>query len=509
MASNTNTTTNTPLHKALRLATAPLVTAGVFSFASNIMYLALPIFMTQVYSRVLSSESQETLWVLTIGAIAAFMVSAVLEYLRARVLINFGVVFDERISGAVFVTLFDAIVRGDPSARAQGLRDVDTVRQTVTGSGATILFDLPFMPIYLGLLFVIDPFVGGLTLVGGLILLSLALLQDRFTRRRLKESNDAALQSYTFTDASLRNGEVVRALGMLPSLGRLWKRFRRITIEDSAAASQAAGLCAAATKAVRMSIQILIIALGAYLVLQHKIGPAVLYANMILASRALAPIERAVGSWNSMIGGYQAYERLSKLLQSYEPSQPKTQLPRPLGALTVEGMSYAVPRPNQPLLLNGVSFAVLPGETVGVVGPSGAGKSTLARLLVGVWKPVIGHIRLDGADVFTWDRAAFGRFVGYLPQDVELFSGTVRDNIARFRFDAEDAAVIDAAMMAGAHELILTLPKGYDTDLGRAGSCCRPASASASAWRAPCSAVPPSSSSTSPTPVSIRKARPL
>lgn len=460
---------DTPLTRTLRLGVRPVMYAGLFSFVTNILYLALPLYTMQVYDRVMSSRSHETLFVLTFGVLAVFVVSGVIDNLRARILINYGRLFDERTSGQVFSVLFEAVVRGDTSARSQALRDLDTLRQTLTGPAVSVLFDLPWIPIFSGLLFIIDPMIGLVTFVGGVVLLGLAIAQDRGTRTGLQEANTAALQSYAFTDTALRNGEVVRALGMLPSLGRQWTRFRITTIDRSAIASEQASVYSNIIRAMRMSIQVLVVGIGALLIIDGKISGGILFANMILSARALAPIERVVGTWSSLIGGTQAYNRLQKLLTTWEAPGPATLLPRPSGALSVEGVSYA-PRGAQSLILQGVSFALQPGETLGIVGASGAGKSTLTRLLVGVWKPNSGAVRLDGADVHQWDRDSFGRYVGYLPQDIELFSGTIRDNIARFRPDATDEEVVQAAQLAGAHELILRQPKGYDTELDDGGA---------------------------------------
>lgn len=458
-----------PLVKALRLGGTAIGFAAVFSLVSNLLYLALPLYTLQVYDRVLSSQSNATLFVLTFGALGVFVVSAVIDHYRAKVLINYGVVFDERTAQPVYQVLFDAVVRRDAPARAQALRDLDSFRQTITGQAVGVLFDVPWIPIFMGILFVIDPMIGVVTMLGGAVLLGLAVLQDRATRQRLKDANDSALQSYAFTEATLRNAEVVRALGMLPDLGVQWSAYRSDTIDKSAVASDWASIYSNAIRMMRMAIQILVVGIGAYLIINGKIGPGVLFANMILSARALAPIERVVASWNGLIAGQQAYDRLTRLLQSYEPPTPSTLLPRPNGRLSVEGVAFVM-RPSGAFVLNGVGFQVEAGETVGIVGPSGAGKSTLTRLLVGVWKPYAGSVRLDGADVFSWDRAQFGRHVGYLPQDIELFAGTVRANIGRFRPDASDEQVIKAAQLAGAHEMILRLPNGYDTDLGEGGA---------------------------------------
>jgi PrtD family type I secretion system ABC transporter len=458
-----------PLTKAFKLGLASFAFAGVFSLVSNLLYLALPIYTMQIYDRVLSGQSQATLLVLSFGCLGAFAVSGLIDHFRARVLINFGIIFDERTAGPVFSTLFDAVVRRDVTARAQSLRDLDNLRQVITGQAISVLFDLPWIPIFLGVLFLIDPLVSVVTFAGGLVLLVLAILQDRGSRPALKEANDAALQSYAFTEAALRNGEVVRALGMLPSIGDQWARYRTTTMERSARASERASVYGNAIRVVSMGMQVVIVGLGAWLVITGKIGPGVLFANMILGARALQPIQRVVGSWSSLVSGQQAYDRLARLLDQYEAPGPVTLLPRPSGLLSVENVSFA-PRGAASLVLNGVSFQVGAGETLGIVGPSGAGKSTLTRLLVGVWKPGGGVVRLDGADVYQWERASFGGYAGYLPQDIELFSGTVRANIARFRADAPDEAVVKAAQLAGAHEMILRLPQGYDTQLGEQAS---------------------------------------
>jgi ATP-binding cassette, subfamily C, bacterial exporter for protease/lipase len=327
---------------------------------------------------------------------------------------------------------------------------------------------VPWIPVFVIALYLIDPWVGILTTVGALVLLVLALVQERMIRPVQKEAGDGQLRSYAFTDAALRNGEVVRAMGMLPTLGGSWAGHRAVAIERGASAAEISNTFTDIIKAVRMGIQVLIIALGAYLILKGKIHQGMLFANMILASRALAPIEKIVASWDPLNNMVRAHGRLMQLLSKAEPSVQATALPRPRGRLTVEGLNFA-PQGAPKLLLANINFSVEPGETLGVIGPSGAGKSTLARMLVGIWRPINGVVRLDGADVFTWDRADFGRHVGYLPQDTELFAGSIRDNIARFRADVSDEEVVRAAQLAGVHELILRLPKGYETEVGDGG----------------------------------------
>jgi ATP-binding cassette subfamily C exporter for protease/lipase len=463
--------TNQPdnvLTRALAEGKKPFAVAAVFSFFSNVLYLAMPLYTFQVYGRVMTSQSEATLWVLTAITVFVFAVSSIIDDYRARILINYGMVIDQRVSGRLFSGLFDEAVRGGGAGRSQALRDLDTFRQTLTGIAAAAFFDVPWIPVFVLVLFFIDPWVGVLTLVGAGVLVWLALAQERAIRPPMREANEAAIRSYSFTEAALRNGEVVRAMGMLPTLGAAWARFRGITIERGADAAEKSNAYADAIKAVRMAIQILIIAIGAWLILRGKLHIGMLFANMILASRALAPIEKIVAAWDPLNKMAQAHGRLMETLQKAEPPSLVTTLPRPKGRLTVEGVNFAPPGAAKLLLVN-LNFAIEPGETLGIVGPSGAGKSTLARLLVGIWRPLNGVVRLDGADVFTWDRSDFGRHIGYLPQDTELFAGSIRQNIARFRSDVTDEQVIRAAQLAGVHELILRTPMGYDSPVGEGG----------------------------------------
>lgn len=465
---NPNKPKDTLLVTALRAGRTPILVAAGFSLVSNLLYLALPIYTNQIYGRVLASHSIATLVVLTVGTIFVFAVSSVIDYYRARVLADFGVVFDRRVSSHVFSALFDGVTRREPNAGSQALRDLDMFRQTMTGQGIGVLFDLPWIPIYLGVLFFIDPLVGVVTFLGGVVLVALAIIQDRMSRAALKQANTSALSSYAFTEQGLRNSEVVRAMGMLPNIGRQWGKDRVDTIARGTEAGHQSEFWGGGIRFVRMLVQILIIAIGAYLIVENKIGAGMLFANMILSSRALAPIERGVATWASIVAASQAYERLNLLLADYTPQADGMTLPRPKGQLTVEGVNFAAPQGNR-LLLTGINFTLPAGEFLGVIGPSGAGKSTMVRLLTGVWKPLNGAIRLDGADVFGWNRSDFGKHVGYLPQDTELFAGTVRDNIARFLPEVEDHEIIAAAEAAGVHDLIVRLPNGYDTELGAGG----------------------------------------
>lgn len=457
-----------PLTRAVKEGYGPLAFAAAFSLVSNLLYLALPLYTFHIYGGVMSSASVPTLLVISFGVLLAFVMSGVVDHYRAKVLINFGVLLDQRVSGHLFAAMFAGGAKGNAQAKSQAMRDLDSFRQMLTGPAFGVVFDLPWMPIFLGILFLIDPMVGAVTLIGAVLLFGIAVLQDKMTRPILRDANEAALKSYGFTDAALRNIEAVRAMGMVESLGGRWAGFRATTMDKSSTASERASYLSNYSKFSRQAIQVLIIAIGAYLVITGKIHSGLLFANMILGARALQPIERLVGSWDPLMNGTRAYDRLMKLFENYQPAKEAMSLPRASGQLSVEGVNFA-PAGASRYVLQGINFRLEPGEMLGVIGPSGAGKSTLSRLLVGIYAASNGTVRLDGADVYTWDRTDFGRNVGYLPQDTELFSGTIRDNIARFRPDVADADVIWAAQAAGVHDLILRLANGYDTDLGDSG----------------------------------------
>lgn len=457
-----------PLTRAVKEGRRPLIYAGVFSLVSNLLYFAMPLYTTHIYGGVLPSGSVPTLLVLTFGVLAAFAMSSIIDHYRSKVLISFGVLLDQRVSAHVFGALFEGAARGMPQARSQALRDLDAFRQMLTGPAFGVLFDLPWMPLFMLVLFVVDPVIGVITFLGALVLLGVALLQDIRTRPLMKEANDAALRSYGFTDQALRNNEVVRAMGLTEPLASRWRVFRQTTMDRSSVASDDASFLSNISRGLRQGIQVLIIAVGAWLVVTGKIHAGLLFANMILGARALQPIDRLVASWDGLMNGARAYERLTAVFDGYQEPRPATALPKAKGLLTVEGVNFAPPGAGR-FVLQALAFRVEPGEMLGVIGPSGAGKSSLARLMVGVWPPTHGAIRLDGADVHAWDRSDFGRNVGYLPQDTELFPGTVRDNIARFRDDITDEMVVAAAQAAGVHAMILRLPQGYETDLGETG----------------------------------------
>src|SRR5262249_42906239 len=351
----------------------------------------------------------------------------------------------------------------------QTLRDFDTYRQFVTGAGIHAIFDMPWAPIYILVIFILHPYLGLFAFVSAIALIGLAVLGQWRIQGPMAESSATASRNYAFTDMSLRNAEVVQAMGMMPGLLQRWDRDRSRALERQVVASDRAASNTSLVRFLRLSMQSLILGLGAYLVIERLITVGAMFAASILLSRALQPVEQIVGTWRNMISARSAFERVKKLLAANPLRDAVLALPRPAGRLSVEGLVYGIPRAPSPIL-RGISLRLNAGEVLGIIGPSGAGKSTLARQIVGVLVPSAGAVRLDGADVSTWPRESLGRYLGYLPPDIELFADTVAANIGRFRTADEDSEVIEAAKLAGVHEMILRLPKGYETNIGDGGA---------------------------------------
>ena len=371
------------------------------------------------------------------------------------------------LSPALFGRAVENTLRGLPY-RTEALRDLATIRTYLGGAGIMALFDAPWMPIYLAFVFLLHPLLGLLAVGGAAILTTLALANHSLTSENLKRANAASTKGYQSAEVAFRNAEVVDGMGMTPALTRRWDAVNTHVLGLQEKASDTAGLINACTKSLRMFLQIAVLGMGAWLVLRQELSPGAIVAASIIMSKALAPVEQAIASWKMTTGARDAWKRLSALFQLPPLHPPSMPLPRPQGSLLLENVIYAPPGARHPVL-RGISLSLAPGEALGIIGPSAAGKSTLARLIVGLAQPQHGFIRLDGADVFAWDRDNFGFYVGYLPQDVELFRGTVRENIARMD-DSDPAHVIDAARMAGVHDMILQLPNGYDTEIGEQGA---------------------------------------
>ncbi|TBW36904.1 type I secretion system permease/ATPase [Azotobacter chroococcum] len=440
---------------------------AVFSGVINLLMLTPAIYMLQVYDRALVSSNATTLLMLTLLTVGLYVLLALLEVVRSSVLIRVGNRLDMMLNQRVFSAAFERNLRRAGGNPAQALQDLSQVRQFLTGSGLFAFFDAPWTPIYLLVIALIHPLLGIVTLIGSLLLVSLAWLTEVSTRKPLTEANQAALASGSFANNSLRNAEVIEAMGMLPALRQRWFSNHLRILDLQTLASDRAAYINGLTRFVRITLQSLILGGGAWLAIQGEITPGMMIACSILSGRALAPVEQVIATWKQLLSSRAAWKRLSALLQEFPARPPAMSLPRPSGRLSVEGAFACAPGSSLPIL-RGVTFGVAPGEALGVIGPSASGKSTLARLLAGIWPVQAGKVRLDGADVFQWNKEELGPWLGYLPQDVELFEGSIAENIARFG-PLDGDAVIQAARQAGVHDMILRLPQGYDTQLSTDG----------------------------------------
>jgi len=441
---------------------------AAFSGVINVMMLTPAVYMLQVYDRALVSRNITTLGMLTLLVVGLFLLMSALEMTRTRVLIRVGNCLDMALNRRIFSAAFERNLSRAGGNPAQALQDLAQVRQFLTGNGLFAFFDAPWTPIYLLVCYLIHPWLGLVTMIGSLVLVGLAYLTEKATQKPLAEANQASLSSASYANNSLRNAEVIEAMGMLPAIGKRWYQGHLRILQMQTLASDRAALISSTGRFVRITLQSVILGTGALLAIEGKITPGMMIACSILTGRALGPVEQVIASWKQLLGCRLAWGRLNDLLQDYPQRPPSMSLQRPMGMLAVENVIAGAPGTNTSIV-RGVSFSLVPGESLGIIGPSASGKSTLARLLVGVWPAQAGKVRLDGADIFTWNKAELGPWLGYLPQDVELFEGTLAENIARFA-EVDSDAVIRAARSSGVHDMILRFPQGYDTRLAADGT---------------------------------------
>jgi PrtD family type I secretion system ABC transporter len=457
------------ISQVLKASRAALISTFIFSGVVNILMLTGSIYMLQVYDRVLTSSSVPTLVALSAIVAVIYVFYGFLEYVRSRILVRIGRRFEETLRARVFNVVAELAMRKQGNAGSQPINDLQTMRQFLGGQGPLAFLDMPWVPVYLFVVFMLHWVIGVASLFAAGAILIIALLSEFRTRKPVQEANQAATKAALLTEEARRNAEAMHALGMRDTMRERWINVQQQAMDQQTLANDAGGSLSAASRVVRLMVQSGILGLGAYLAIYGEISPGGIIAGSIIMSRALAPIELAVQNWQQFLSFRKARERLTRMLEQVPAEIIPMPLPKPSGLLEVENLTVLAPGSDKPLL-QGVTFSVQPGTGLGVIGPTGAGKSTLARALMGLMPTVRGSVRLDGATHDQRSNDEFGKLVGYLPQEVQLFDGTVAENISRFSPNMDPEQVVNAAKMANVHELVMRLPNGYDTQLGENGS---------------------------------------
>jgi ATP-binding cassette subfamily C protein len=458
------------LADALAACRGAFISIGLMSGMSNILMLTGAIFMLEVYDRVLPSRSVPTLVGLVILAAGLYAAQGLLDLIRARILVRIGARLDDALSGRVYETIVRLPLKvGNRADGLQPLRDLDAVRAFLSGAGPNAMFDLPWLPIYLVICFLFHPYIGLAALFGAIVLGIITLLTEIMTREPTRAATRFAMARQSLAETSRRNAEVLTAMGMTSRIASRWGDANAQYMAAQRRASDVAGGFGSTSRVLRMMLQSGVLAVGAYLVIYQMATAGIIIAGSILSARALAPVDLAIANWRGFVAARQGWKRLTDLLGSLPVRTTPMELQPPSRSVVAESAS-ALPPGGEKIVVQDVSLTLQAGNGLGIIGPSGSGKSSLARLLVGVWQPVRGRIRLDGAALDQWSPDLLGRHVGYLPQDVELLAGTVAQNISRFSEPVDSKAVIAAATAAGVHDLIVGLPDGYDTQVGEAGA---------------------------------------
>ncbi len=441
-----------------------ILMAGFFSMFINLLMLVPPLYMLQLYDRVLTSRSESTLYMLTMIVIVLFITMGLLEVVRSRILIKFGNKFANLLSNRVFESTFELANKKPEAASSRLMGDLMQLRQYLSGNGLFAFFDAPWIPIYIIVLFMFHIYFGVFAIFAAIVLVCITLLNEYSTKEMMNKANVLNRDSMMQLEANIRNSEIINAMGMKTNIRKKWetKYFGFLVAQDEA--SNQAGIWSNMSKTLRMFFQSMILGLGAYLAINMELSAGMMIAGSIIMGRALAPLDLMINTWKGFSGARMSFKRVDQLLKDFPKNKEYMELPAPKGFLTLEGI-YAKPPASEQYTLENIQFAINKGDVVGVVGPSAAGKSTLARVILGVWPVAIGTVRMDGADISQWDREHLGKYIGYLPQDIELFNGTISENIARFT-EIDSQKVIEAAIKAGVHEMILRLPEGYDTNIG-------------------------------------------
>lgn len=456
------------LQAALKACKGSFISVGIFSLFVNALMLVPTFYMLQVYGRVVTSGSLSTLAMLTIIMVVLTITNGLLEWIRSRIMVRVSTKLDVILSRDVYRASFkQALATGGMNSSAQPLSDLTSLRQFLTGNGVFAFFDAPWLPIYVAVMFMFHPWYGWMAIGCAIVLVCLAYANEKVTGKAMSDANRENLSASLYTTKNLRNAEVIESMGMLNSLINRWSLRQKKVLLLQSVASDNGGVVSSISKTFRVMVQSLILGLGAYLAVNHEISAGLVIAGSVLLGRALAPIDLIIGSWKGFIAARGQYARLNEILGKLQSEPTRMPLPAPQGNITVENLIVGAPG-SRTAIIKGISFTVQAATVVGVIGPSASGKSTLARALLGIWAPQHGSVRLDGADISNWDKAELGPYIGYLPQDIELFEGTISENIARFG-DVEAELVVQAAKVAGVHEMILLLPEGYDTVIGSEG----------------------------------------
>src|SRR6478752_4134994 len=458
------------LSAALAACRGAFISIGLMSGMSNILMLTGAFFMLEVYDRVLPSRSIPTLVGLVILAAGLYTAQGLLDLIRGRILVRIGSRLDEVLSGRVYETIVRLPLKlGNRTDGLQPLRDLDSVRSFLSGSGPNAMFDLPWLPVYLAICFLFHPYIGLAALFGAIVLAIITLMTETMTREPTQAAARSAMARTSLAETSRRNAEVLTAMGMTSRVAALWSDANNKYLASQRRASDVAGGFGSASKVLRMMLQSGVLAVGAYLVIYQQATAGIIIAGSILSARALAPVDLAIANWRGFVGARQGWKRLTDLL-ALLPSQTAPMALRPPAQSVAVESAAVIPPGSDKVVVQDASLLLQAGNGLGIIGPSGSGKSSLARMLVGVWRPARGRIRLDGAALDQWSPEALGQHIGYLPQDVELLAGTVAQNIGRFHVPLDAKAVIAAAQAAGVHDMIVGLPEGYETQVGESGT---------------------------------------
>ncbi len=459
---------NSELKEAILASKKSFLIVGFFSLFINLLMLVPPLYMLQLYDRVLTSRSEGTLVMLTLIVVVLFITMALLEIVRSKILVKVGNKLDAILSKRVFNSLFDLANKHPGKASSMPLSDLTQVRQFMTGNGLFAFFDAPWIPIYIAVLFMFHPMFGYFAIFAAIVLLIFTIVNEYSTKEKLGEANSLSRASTIYVDSNLRNAEVINAMGMKENIRGIWEEKYHGFLNAQNDASNKAGIWSNVSKSTRMLFQSLMLGLGGYLAIQSEVSAGMMIAGSIIMGRALAPLDLIINSWKGFSSARTSYGRLDALLADFPKDKDYMDLPAPKGEVILEGVVVVPPGAKQPSI-KGISMKIDIGDVLGIIGPSAAGKSSLARVILGLWPLVQGKARLDKADVHQWDKEDLGQYIGYLPQDIELFEGTVSQNIARFR-EVDSKKVVEAAQKAGVHEMILRLPDGYDTRIGAGGA---------------------------------------